>query len=100
MLVVEQNTNRKGTVMDKINVGTNDDGTPRHHYQGEHVVYVGRAINGTVLVGGSEVSLADDFVEADSPEHAEEIAHAVAELLVAEGHPTDPGFTYDAPEGK
>lgn len=83
--------------MEKVNIGTNEDGSPRYHFSGEHVVYTG-PITGTVEVNGKQVDVSADFVEASSPEHAAAIAHAVATAYVEQGHPTDPGFTYE--EGK
>lgn len=87
--------------MSKVNIGTNEDGTPRFHYHhpDAHVVYVGRAIQGSVKVGNKTVDLGEDYVVADSEEHAAQIAHAIGEHLAANGHPTDPGFEYKAPKG-
>jgi hypothetical protein len=88
--------------MEKVNTGTNEDGTPRFHYHapGKHVVYVGRAINGSVKVGNKTVDLGEDYVVADSEEHAAEIAHAIGEHLAENGHPTDPSYKYTAPKGR
>lgn len=85
-----------------VNIGTNEDGTPRYHYDAgdAHVVYVGRAISGSVEVNGKQVDLSEDIVVADSPEHAADIAHAIGVHLAKHGHPTDPGFEYTAPKGR
>ena len=70
------------------------------HYKGEHVVLVGPIQGYVTLPDGSVVDVSDHAVEAESPEHAAQIAHAVATRYAEEGHPTDPTFTYQQPKSK
>lgn len=62
----------------KTRLGTNEDGTPLFHYSGEHVVITGAATGSVELPDGSTVDVTDAVIEADSPEHAQEIADAIA----------------------
>lgn len=64
--------------LQKTRLGTNEDGTPAFHYRGEHVVITGSASGVVVLADGTEVDVTDAVVEADSVEHAQQIATAIA----------------------
>jgi hypothetical protein len=64
--------------LEKIRLGTNEDGTPHFLYRGDHVVITGSASGVVSLPDGSEVDVTDAAVEADSPEHAQAIADAIA----------------------
>lgn len=76
--------------MDKIRLGTNEDGSPHYlyHAPGEHLVYTGPNISGPVtLADGSEVDVTELFVVADTPEHALAISDAVGKHFADNGHP-------------
>ena len=65
--------------LQKIRLGTNEDGTPQYHYISDGAVVLTGAATGTVtLPDGTEVDVTDTVVEAKSPEHAEQIAAAIA----------------------
>lgn len=68
---------------------TYDPDTGTNHFKSDgHVVYVGPHITGHVtLADGTRVNVTPHVVEAESPEHAAEIAHEVAKRLQNEGHP-------------
>lgn len=57
-------------------------------------------ITGTVtLPDGTEVDVSAPVVMVDSQAAADAVAAAVGESYAANGHPTDPNFTYVPPEG-
>lgn len=65
--------------LQKIRLGTNDDGTPLYHYASDgHVILTGPATGIVTLPDGSTVDVTDAVVEADSPEHAQAIADAIS----------------------
>ena len=63
-----------------------------------HAVLTG-PISGTVtLPDGTEVDVTPEVVYVDTPEAAEQVAHAVGQRYADEGHPTDPNYTYTPPK--
>jgi hypothetical protein len=83
---------------------TYDPETGTNNFKSDgHVVYVGPHIDGHVtLSDGTRVNVTPHVVEAESPEHAAEIAHEVAKRLQNEGHPlhdADTPFTYQQQPG-
>lgn len=88
------------------------DGKPVYHYESPgHVVGTGAAVGSHTLADGTtyEVSPAWVEVQCDGHDedgaptgtcHAAELAHLVALRFVEDGHPTDSGFTYEAPTSK
>lgn len=73
--------------LEKIRLGTNEDGTPHFLYRGEHVVITGAASGVVTLPDGSEVDVTDSVVHADSPEHAQQIAAAISDSLAPAEEP-------------
>lgn len=63
--------------VEKIRLGTNEDGTPHFLYRGDHVVLTGTAVGDVSLPDGSTVDVTEPVVEAASPEHAQQIAEAI-----------------------
>lgn len=63
--------------------------------EGEHVVLVGPIQGSVTLEDGSTVNVSAPAVVARDQDHADQIAHAVATHYAENGHPTDPGFTYE-----
>lgn len=66
--------------LQKINVGTNEDGSPRWHYISDgHVVLTGPENSGVVaLADGTEYDVSPEVIEVDSHEHAKELAMALS----------------------
>lgn len=84
--------------LQKTRLGTNEDGTPQYHYQGEHLVYTGPHIEGEVtLADGSKVDVTELYVEAESPAHALQISDAIGKHFAKIGHPVH-AATATAPE--
>lgn len=80
-------------------VGVDDDGRLVYGYESDgHVVYTGPVRGPVVCADGTVYETSPDVIEVQSPEHAAEVAHLIAMRHVADGHPTDPGFTYEPPE--
>lgn len=70
--------------LQKIRLGTNEDGTPLYHYHHPdgHVVITPTDMSGLVtLADGSQVDVTDRVIAADSPEHALAIHDAIAARL-------------------
>lgn len=65
--------------LQRIRLGTNEDGSPQWHYIGDHVVITGAASGEVTLPDGTKVDVTDAVIEAESPEHAQQIADAIAE---------------------
>lgn len=82
-------------------VGTNEDGTPLYHYQSDgHVVFTGPVTGPVTTADGTTYEVSPAVIEVASPEHAVEVADLIAQRHMTDGHPTDPGFTYEAPTSK
>lgn len=65
----------------------------------QHAVLTG-PITGTVtLSDGTEVDVSPEVVYVATVEAAEQVAHAVGQHYADAGHPTDPNYTYQPPEG-
>jgi hypothetical protein len=72
----------------KIRLGTNEDGSPMYHYECDGPVVLTGPIQGTVtLPDGTEVDVTDTIIEVESDEQGVAVAEAIAERHVAEGHP-------------
>lgn len=66
------------------------DPNGRQHITSDgHVVMTGPISGPVVLADGSVVDVTPEAVEADSAEHAAEIAHAIGQHWAANGHPHD-----------
>lgn len=84
------------------NAGTTEDGRPLegYHLPDKHVVYVGRDINQAVeLPNGEVLNLGYDCLVFDTKAEAQKAAHHISKHLATNGHPKDPGFTYDESKG-
>lgn len=76
--------------MQRIRVGTNEDGSPHYLYRGENVVFTGTQTSGVVtLEDGSEVDITEPFVEANDLEHAEAIATAIDKQFLGTETPAE-----------
>lgn len=88
--------------VERIRLGTKDDGTPMYHYHCPegHVVLTG-PITGVVEVDGETIDVTAEVVAFDTAEEALAVRLAVEDRYVAEGHPDflndptvpDDGFT-------
>lgn len=68
---------------------TYDPATGQNSFKSDgHLVYVGPHIDGHVtLEDGTRYNVSPVVIEAESPEHAAEIAHAIGMRFANEGHP-------------
>lgn len=71
-----------------IEITRNPDGSMHVESDG-HVVLTGPIKGSVTLADGSTVDVSPIAVEADSHEHAAEIAHAIGKHWEARGHPDD-----------
>lgn len=65
----------------------------------EFAVITGPIVGEVTLPDGSTLDVSDPVVYCESEEAAKQIAAAIGESYAANGHPTDPTFTYTPPEG-
>lgn len=94
----------------KIRLGTNEDGTPLYHYHCDGpVVFTGPITGSVTLPDGRVLDVTEPFVAVEDEAEALLVADAIGARHVEEGHPlfvADPttpndGFTYtpSTPEG-
>jgi hypothetical protein len=79
--------------LQKINVGTNEDGSPRWQYVNPdgHLVITGPITGEVTLADGSTVNVTPDVIEADSPEHALAVSDAIGRHYETYSHPLHDG---------
>ncbi len=73
--------------MQKINSGTNEDGSVRWHYISDgHVVLTGPIAGGVTLSDGTEYDVTPEVIEV-AEDHVGEVAHLIGKRFEDEGHP-------------
>jgi hypothetical protein len=77
--------------LQKFNIGTNEDGTPRFHFEHDgdpatRVVYTGPISGKVTLPDGTEYDVTDHFIEV-APGHEGLVSCAIGKRHEAEGHP-------------
>ena len=88
--------------LQRVNAGTNEDGSPHWLYVGpdDHVVYTGPYVTGAVEVDGELIDVSPNIILAKDQDHAMKIAEAIGARFEAEqNHPmhTDgTPFVHDA----
>jgi hypothetical protein len=74
--------------LEKIRLGTNEDGTPHYLYRSDGPVVVTGPITGRVSTAdGTEYDVSEAVIEVASVEHAGHVSHAIGRRHEAEGHP-------------
>lgn len=74
--------------LQKIRLGTNDDGTPQYHYIADGPVVFTGPVTGTVtLPDGRIVDVTEPFVEVADEAEALALSDAIGQRHVEEGHP-------------
>ena len=75
-------------MIQKIRLGTNEDGTPLYHYIADGpVVFTGPITGEVTLPDGREVDVTEPFVEVADDAEALALSDAIGARHVAEGHP-------------
>lgn len=78
--------------LSKVNVGTNEDGSPRYHFthdgdENEAVIYTGPHISGQVtLPDGSQVDVTDHYIAVPKKQH-DAVVNAIGDHHEKHGHP-------------
>lgn len=80
-------------MLTKIRLGTNEDGTPHHHYAhpdptNAHVLFTGPHASGVFkALDGTEYDVTEPFIEVQNLRHAIEVSNAIGEHFAEFGHP-------------